>query len=200
MSTSIRLTLYGMMQYLPSLLDGIILPDGMTAEYLQSDILYSSGDLYPYCQVSDELKNLITVWAAERLPQWTRAYNALFADYNPIDNYNRLEEYEDRPDIIRTNNYSDRSSTDSNTDNMRSGFDSDVYVPNSKTAGSSNSNAGGASTNTERGIRTSTTKVSGNIGVTTTQKMINSEIELRKISLYKDIVAEFEQEFIVQIY
>lgn len=40
----------------------------------------------------------------------------------------------------------------------------------------------------------------GNIGVTKTQDMILSELELRKLSIIDIIVAEFEDKFLVQIY
>ena len=43
--------------------------------------------------------------------------------------------------------------------------------------------------------------VSGNIGVSTSQQMIESEMELRaKYDIYKIISREFEREFLVQIY
>ena len=44
-------------------------------------------------------------------------------------------------------------------------------------------------------------RVHGNIGVTTSQQMIESELSLRaKYDIYKIIAREFEREFLVQIY
>ena len=42
--------------------------------------------------------------------------------------------------------------------------------------------------------------IHGNIGVTTSQQMIESELELRKFDIYADIARRFENEFIVQVY
>ena len=48
---------------------------------------------------------------------------------------------------------------------------------------------------------TENTRIHGNIGVTTSQKMIESEMSLRaKYDIYKIISREFEREFLVQIY
>ena len=45
-----------------------------------------------------------------------------------------------------------------------------------------------------------TSHIHGNIGVTTNQQMIQSEIELRKFDIYVDIAMRFEHEFLVQVY
>ena len=48
---------------------------------------------------------------------------------------------------------------------------------------------------------TENTRIHGNIGVTTSQQMIESEMSLReKYDIYKIISREFEREFLVQIY
>ena len=200
MSTSIRLTLYGMYYYNSNLFNGLMLPSGMENKIMIDLLLYHYGDLYPYIQVPDKLGNLISVWSTSRLPQWQRAYYALFSSYNPIDNYHMREEVDERPDIQRINHYSDNSSTSGNSDTLRSGYDSSDYVPDSQMISSGSGNNTGSSTISETGNRKTMTERSGNIGVTTTQQMINSEIELRKQNLYDQIMREFENEFMVQLY
>ena len=200
MSTSIRLTLYGMYQYNSILFNGLMLPAGMENKIMSELLLYHYGDLYPYIQVPDKLGNLISVWSASRLPQWQRAYDALFSAYNPIDNYNMHEEIDERPDIQRINHYSDNSTSSGNSDTLRSGYDSNDYVPDSKMISSGSGNNTGSSTISETGSRKTITNRSGNIGVTTTQQMINSELEIRKQNLYDQIMREFENEFMVQLY
>ena len=67
-----------------------------------------------------------------------------------------------------------------------------------------NTGSGSDKTQTDYGkqhTEAENTRVHGNIGVTTSQQMIESEISLRaKYDIYKIISREFEREFLVQIY
>ena len=67
-----------------------------------------------------------------------------------------------------------------------------------------NTGSGTDTTQTEYGLKRKEVediRVHGNIGVTTSQQMIESEMSLRaKYDIYKIISREFEREFLVQIY
>ena len=67
-----------------------------------------------------------------------------------------------------------------------------------------NTGSGSDKTQTDYGkqrTETENTRIHGNIGVTTSQQMIESEMSLRaKYDIYKIISREFEREFLVQIY
>ena len=67
-----------------------------------------------------------------------------------------------------------------------------------------NTGSGSDMTKTDYGkqrTETENTRIHGNIGVTTSQQMIESEMSLRaKYDIYKIISREFEREFLVQIY
>ena len=67
-----------------------------------------------------------------------------------------------------------------------------------------NTGSGTDTTQTEYGLKrkeVEDVRVHGNIGVTTSQQMIESEMALRaKYDIYKIISREFEREFLVQIY
>ena len=87
-----RLTLWGIYQYDNTLFDGIVLPDGINKDNLVSDIMRNSGDLYPYHQVPEYLKRNMNFWFARRLFDFERMYDALRAEYSPIENYDRIED------------------------------------------------------------------------------------------------------------
>lgn len=59
---------------------------------------------------------------------------------------------------------------------------------------------GKISTDRHTGKEDFESRIHGNIGVTTSQQMIESELELRKFDIYADIARRFENEFIVQVY
>ena len=212
-----RITLWGFYQYDKTLFDGIVLPNGIDKDNLIADIMRNSGDLYPYHQVLEYLKRNINFWFARRLFDFERMYEALRTDYSPIENYDRKEnttrDYENSGvDKASTTLGSSTTSTNvgsNDNENKVSAYNESDYTNREKDTQNYNSTV----TNTGRGTDTTQTeyglkrkevediRIHGNIGVTTSQQMIESEISLRaKYDIYKIISKEFEREFLVQIY
>lgn len=265
----IRLTLWGMYQYDNTLFDNLVLPTGIDKDNLVSDIMRNSGDLYPYHQVPEYLKRNIGFWSARRLFDFERMYEAIRAEYSPIENYDRIEDikreykdsgtdtetltlgssttskhtgsdtetttlgssttsshtgtdtesaegsrtnekavsayneegYTNREKDTETNNSSNEQTYNSTVTNTGSGSDTQTQAFDSTVT---NTGSGSDKTETEYGkqrTETENTRIHGNIGVTTSQQMIESEMSLRaKYDIYKIIAKEFEREFLVQIY
>ena len=212
-----RLTLWGIYQYDKTLFDNIVLPDGIDKDNLISDIMRNSGDLYPYHQVPEYLKKNITFWFSRRLFDFERMYEALRVEYSPIENYDRKENttrnYENSgTDKESTTLGSTTTSTNigsNDNENKVSAYNESDYSNREKDIQSYNSTitntgSGTDTTQTEYGLKRKEVediRVHGNIGVTTSQQMIESEMELRaKYDIYKIISREFEREFLVQVY
>lgn len=212
-----RVTLWGFYQYDNTLFDDIVLPDGIDKDNLVSDIMRNSGDLYPYHQVPEYLKRNINYWFARRLFDFDRMYQALRAVYSPIENYDRKEnivrDYENSgADKASTTLGSSTTSTNvgsNDNENKVSAYNESDYTNREKDTQSFNSTvtntgSGTDTTQTEYGLKRKEVediRVHGNIGVTTSQQMIESEMSLRaKYDIYKIISREFEREFLVQIY
>lgn len=143
---------------------------------------------------------------------WERLYTSLTAEYNPINNYKMSESGTDTrgnkgtQSTTTTNEHSDTETPDltrtsNGTNDSRGGlygFNSAESVPSDTTTGQSTSTdkqSGTVSrTGTESTSNTRTDNLTettehmftreGNIGVTTSQQMIESEIELRKKQFY----------------
>lgn len=81
-----RMTLYGMTQYDPTIFDGVILPEGIDPNIVKDDIIEKCGDLYPYYQVPPKVKLAITRFFAEYYHNFEMMYLALTNEYNPIEN------------------------------------------------------------------------------------------------------------------
>jgi hypothetical protein len=75
-----------MLQYDPSIFDGVILPDGIDPNIVKDDIIEKCGDLYPYYQVPPRVKLAITRFFAEYYHNFEMMYKALTNEYNPIEN------------------------------------------------------------------------------------------------------------------
>ena len=212
-----RLTLWGIYQYDKTLFDDIVLPAGIDKDNLISDIMRNSGDLYPYHQVPEYLKRNINYWFARRLFDFERMYEALRVEYSPIENYDRKENttrnYENSgTDKESTTLGSTTTSTNigsNDNENKVSAYNESDYSNREKDTQSYNSTltntgSGTDTKQTEYGLKRKEVediRVHGNIGVTTSQQMIESEMSLRaKYDIYKIIAREFEREFLVQIY
>lgn len=216
-----RLTLYGMLQYDNTLLNGILLPQGIERDLLKAHIIKRSGDLYPYYQVPPILKDLIANWFIEKYSDFEKIYNAYSSDYNPIENYDRREDSKrtltDSGSDKTTNTLGStrtvhtENTLDTVTTDLISAADADTFQNQSQTevAGtpestSTDTGSGSDQIQTDYGKKNDDvyeSRIHGNIGVTTSQQMLESEISLRtRYNIYELIAGLFEQEFITQLY
>lgn len=138
--------------------------------------------------------------------KWKRLYETLKADYNPIHNYDMTET---RSLSKSTNDQANNSSSTSSTGNSSStgyeyGFNSTLSDnnPSSKDANTSSDSKnviGNASyTGSEREIET--TKRSGNIGVTTSQQMIQAERDLWRWNFYEEVFRDVDSVVALKVY
>lgn len=86
-----RITLYGWLQYDPTLFDDIQLPNGMTKELIVNEIIKRSGDLYTYYQHPVMLKTNIKNWFTTQYPNIDQIARSLLVTYEPLENYDRTE-------------------------------------------------------------------------------------------------------------
>lgn len=192
-----RMTLYGMYQYDPTLFDGVILPEGMDKTLMINQIIRQSGDLFPYYQVPPEVKSAITEWFTRRKDNFAKLWQGFTAEYNPIENYDRQEDSTETPNITHTLSNSGQDASTNEADVQ--GYNGTDYVPNSRTKSSGTSSTNG--TDTESGTRTYTSRIHGNIGVTTSAQMLEGELALRRsLDLYALIAEEFENDNLIQVY
>ena len=132
--------------------------------------------------LEDTNEDIAKIIAMKFLFGWNKLAEALFADYNPIDNYNMVEQKEtDFEEHTVTDN-------DETVTNMYSGFNSDE--PSNVSSSVTDGTLDTTKTDTGSKAKNELTR-RGNIGVTTSQQMIESEYNLRKKNLldliYKNI-------------
>lgn len=135
---------------------------------------------------------------------WNRIYNAYFnTEYKPLENYSMTEI--ETPDITHTTdtNVNTDVTTTTKGKNDTYGFNSYNAVGDSESSAESH-NQGlfkdnySKETSTETGTRQVTR--SGNIGVTTSQQMLESELSLRKYKFYDTIMTDIDSILALQIY
>lgn len=200
---------------LPAAVDRETLIDNLLLETAELELLYSRPET---------LKTMIAVWSKKQVHIWNKLEETLHFDYNPIHNYDRTETHSDLEtrDLAGTNDrkYSSRQNRD-NTTNVtqdedstlsKAAYDSGAMVDAEGTTDNRTSQQVDAETvnrsDTDNTDSTDTGTVKhdfemralGNIGVTTTQQMIEQERELRKFNIYDYIIREFKERFCILVY
>lgn len=134
------------------------------------------------------LQTLANILFAHNKNQWNKLYALYRLEYNPIENYSMVEA-EDGTDT-RTDNFENNTT---NTDQQWAFNSTDWNNVNKNQNESTN-----AGTSTNQNTRTLTR--SGNIGVTTSQQMMQSEIELWKWNFIEQMFADIDNLLTLKIY
>lgn len=164
-----RVTLWGFYQWTDKhLFDNIKLYEGFDKETLIDLIMQQSGELFPFHQQPDYLKKNIEHWFDRMYEQFKRMYVALYSEYNPIENYDRHEDWSDSESTsISESEYRSESSSasasasshDSASDSSSNSLLSEVSAANLTTAlipdSASNGQSAGTSSSDTRNQQTS---------------------------------------------
>lgn len=189
--------------------------DKETSPLLDKFIEKNVGNATPEVLTEDQITTLANILYTRYGIQWDKLYKVLSAEYNPIENYSMVEEETpditrtETPDITRDKTTSAKSdvtvTTNSGTANDVYGFNSYSPVPQEESNGNSTVTTQGDADNnvtteneTETGTRTEretgkrTLTRSGNVGVTTSQQMLESEIKLWEWSFYETVFKDVD--------
>lgn len=224
------LTLYGLYKWDNTLFDNMIFPKDADKKNFIDALILGYGMCEPLYPDFDFMKNIaIPTWSKKWQRNIEKVFNVLEQlDYEPIENYDRKEEWSDSPDITRINTASgsdtgtmsagqtqktSQSGSDSN-EQTTSAFNSGSYDPKDKTTVSYGNSTtvetggkdvnemiyGRTDTSTEKGTTNHSGHIHGNIGVTTSQHMAQSELELRKQSFIDYCTMLFAQDLLLLVY
>ena len=275
-----KITLIGFDNYMKSVNDDLFknlsTPTGIDKDLLVNNILLKGGEFEVLYAEPYFLQNMIGVWSSKWQRTMERWINALSIDYNPLENYDRMEDWTDDASRIANEAKSETASNNSNvigmnsniesesnngsetttrnenaiaedysassgsgiTSNDRSAFDVSTYSPHDKATqtseaenvssgltsadGKTETTSNGSKDNTSNGITQNTAtgdesrlensnaidntsskhagRIHGNIGVTTSQTMLESELSISKWNLYDEIADLFISEFCIYLY
>ena len=202
--SSAKITTIGFFNWMQSQNDDLFskmnLPVGIDKDTLIDNILLRAGEFEVVYSNPFFFQNAIGVWSDKHKRTFEKWINALSIEYNPVENYDRMEEWEDKSNGNSIGETKGNTSLNSINENKVSAFDSDLYQPdsyNSNTSnGNDNSNTKTNSINNSKHVG----RVHGNIGVTTTQQMLESELSLSAWNVYEHITDLFIEEFCIAIY
>ena len=194
----------------------LALPEGIDKDTLVGNILLRGGEFE--CVYSDPtfIKNAIGIWSSKWYRTFDKWVKALAIEYSPLENYDRMEEWTDNRkkedsasdgsngSIGESGNFSNNTTTETKV----SAFDSSDYQPSERVT-TDNSGSDTKNTTTSNSLShtgnesedsTHKGRIHGNVGVTTSQQMLVSELELAEWNLYEHITDIFLSEFVIPIY
>ena len=191
MSRGATLSILGLWQWDNTILDSMVLPAGINRDILVPDLLAECAEFEIIYPEPDTFKTVLLSWSNHRAPIWERLVNVSKLEYNPIENYDRIEEWTD-------------TGTGTQNDNGNQKGYQGGYNPNSPGTAPEMVQQEQIETtngNTSSGQSTHKGRVHGNIGVTTTQRMMEQEMNISdKLDVYQYIIQDFKRRFCIPLY
>ena len=170
------LSIMGLYEYDNTLFQGLQVPEGVSKEHVINEILLQCAELELVYPSIDIMKLAITTWSIANQYTWEKLYDTMVVEYNPIWNVDATVEI-DR----------ETSGSGNATDAVK-GFNSNIWAESDKTDTSSSA---------EEDV---TERRTGNIGVTTTQQMLEQERKIAEFNMISYIAQSFKQRFCLLIY
>lgn len=102
-----KVTLIGLMSYFEDrqekLFDLLTLPEGLDKDVLINDLVYRAGEFEVLYLNPDYVRFSLGAFSLKWLDTWQKWCDVLTEEYDPLENYNRHEEYTDKHTGTQTN-------------------------------------------------------------------------------------------------
>lgn len=229
---SATVSLLGLKRLNDGILGELVVPDGVDVELVKDNLLAETAELEVIYPDAIFMQAMIGRWSAKELPIWERLYKTTLLEYNPIENYDRMEEWTEAEDT-KKNTEADATGTsktdtdgtstrESNTDGVIndqkyvSAYNEVEFTPTErdnntqneknnseqKDVGTVSVKTSAENTTDETGNRNLLRKgrAHGNIGVTTSQQMIEAERDVSLYNIIDVIINSFKNRFCLQVY
>lgn len=185
----------------PSIFDGVEFPSNISVQDFVDALLMQCGEMPVLYSSPPLLKSLIRTWSAISQYSWGHLAATLTAEYNPIENYDRMEEWADSSINNSSYNNSTNNTSSGSTKEQVYGYN-DLKTPADNSASTSASTSADTSDSTGHRTISGTRKgrAHGNIGVTTTQEMLESERRVAMFNFYDAVIRDFQKRFLIWVY
>lgn len=218
------LSIMGLYEYDNNMFQGLQVPEGLNREAVINEILLQCAELEVVYPNIDIMKLAITTWSVANQYTWQKLYDTMVVDYNPIWNVdanvtetltgteNRDIERSGSGSNNRTVNLADNETVNITDTEAVKGFNSDTWAESHKNnkagtdniahTGTDNIAISDSETVDDDLIKseTRTQRRTGNIGVTTTQQMLEQERAIAEFNMISYIAQSFKQRFCLLIY
>lgn len=203
--------------YGKDLFQDLTLPDTLDRDAIISNILLESMQFEAVYTDPAFLQGAIGVWSKKHAWTFNKWAEALQLEYDPISNYDRREEWYDDGTKNTGSKVDTKTDTsgegynfyDNTTDHKVAAYDSDQLHQDeqttdenaTKTTDSTSSTGSTTGSEDEKTTNKRTGRAWGNIGVTTSQQMLLSELNEAAVwNITQHITDLFLQEFCIMVY
>ena len=171
------MTIAGLYNYDPTIFDYLKLPAGVNKDVIIFHIIEECGFNEILFPNPDYLKESIKNWSYGMQLTWLRFWDAINKEYDPLYNYDRTEQVDETLDGSGNNTEAKTAFNDANFNDT---------VKND------------TSTNSKRNLKSRTF---GNVGVITSQQMLEAELNItRQLNFYKAVARDFKEKFCLLVY
>lgn len=207
-----KITLQGLEIFLnyenKSLFDLLTVPEGIVKNDLVDNIMLECGEFETLYADPDFMRSAIGAWSNKHQRTFLKWVNALNIEYAPLENYDRQENWTDETDANTTNTLNSTVSSSSTSGGESktniAAYDSSSYSPSDQVTDSNT--ASNTSTDASSGAGTENIdfahsgRIHGNIGVTTSQQMLEQELDVARFNIIDEITKLFMSELCVAVY
>lgn len=193
-------TLFNLLTRNPETMNDLPLPDGIDPGILMDTIISQYGELDVVYQNPKVFHYYQGIWFRRKYNIFQKMVETTLYEYDPIENYNRMEDYWENNDDYNVNNANSHTTSDDGSLSEVSPYNAENFLNESKVTGNSESNRTDEITDTNERKKKGGIHAHGNIGVTTTQQMIEQERNVILYDVYDQISKMWAKEFVVQIW
>lgn len=199
-----KITLIGCQAYYKNmngdLFEHLLLPEGINKETLTGNILLRGSEFETLYANPIFLHDAIKTWSNVNYATFERWIKALEIEYNPLENYDRLEDWTDNRATSGTGQSTSTGTSGSTAENKRSAFDSSTYQPNEQDTinGTATDTTNNQTSGTDNAAHHG--RIHGNIGVKTSQSMLVEELDIGYWNIYEKITEMFLRDFTLPVY
>lgn len=226
------MSLLGLYQWNNTLFSELVLPESVSRDTLIENLLAETAELEVIYPDYRFMQAMIGRWSIKEFKIWEHLLETTEYVYDPIENYNRFEQWTDARNGERKSNSDSTNDgktsfngkteangvdkTDTNTDENVSAYNETDFTPakqvdtnsltkteaeqESESKSKSRTNITSEITDNSKDNASHDGRIHGNIGVTTTQSMIEQEREIAKFNIYDYIINSFKNRFCLLVY
>lgn len=193
------MTVEGLYNYKDTLFNEFTVPDGMDKQIAIDTICMRSRELEVLYPNLEFFAMRIGMWSRKHQYNWKKLYDTTLLEYNPIENYDRMEEWNDTDTESGSSTFTNEIMNSGTVTEQNTAFNAGL-ADHAKEISDNDTTNNGSGTNKSDAKHTRSGRTHGNIGVTTSQQMIQSEREVAMFNIYDIIAESFVENFCLMVY
>lgn len=195
-----RLSILGLYNYDSTIFDPIEMPGDLDKDTFIALLIGECAELPVLYPNPDIFRQMLSAWVRQHRWNWDELYKTMMYDYNPIHNYDRHEETDDTTHTTVDNKQVGNIHTQATTTGENAAYPSNNLVRSDRQSGDSVNDSTNRVQGDDNTDYTHRSYMYGNIGVTTTQQMIDQQRDSVRYNLYTEMLTDFVDAFCVRVY